>query len=111
ELLSLVAYPDGSNPDGSQKYSIGYGHSGASEGQVITLAQAEALFTSDMQKYENIVNATCSEASQQQFDAMVSLAYNIGVAGFADSTVARLHNARNYAGAADAFRLWNQSDG
>jgi lysozyme len=111
EQLSLSAYPDGKNPDGSQKYSIGYGHSGAYEGQVISRTQAEALFDADALVYEAAVNAVCPHTTQQQFDALVSLAYNIGIAGFTSSTVARLHNAGNIAGAGDAFRMWDESDG
>lgn len=106
ESLSLTAYPDG---DG---HSIGYGHLGADEGDVITLSEAEALFDADVLKYEASVNDTVSRPmTQDQYDAMVSLAYNVGTAGFAGSTVARLMNAGNVAGAADAFRMWRMSEG
>lgn len=105
EGLSLKAYPDAAG------YSIGYGHYGAKAGDVITAAEAERLFDQDVAKYEAAVSLTTPRATQQQFDAMTSLAYNIGTAGFAGSTVARLHNAGDYAGAADAFRMWVKSQG
>lgn len=105
EGLSLTAYPD------AHGYSIGYGHFGASPGDVITREEADRLFDQDVIKYEAAVSLKTPHASQQQFDAMVSLAYNIGTSGFADSTVARLHNAGDYMGAADAFRMWNKSQG
>lgn len=105
EGLALVAYPDG---DG---FSIGYGHYGVPAGTVITAEQADALLDTDLLKYGAAVNALGVPLSQQQFDACVSLAYNIGVAGFTGSTVARLLKAGDYAGAADAFRLWNESHG
>jgi lysozyme len=111
EGLSLTAYPDTKDKNGVQLYSIGYGHLGAKKGDVITRAEAERLFDADVAKYELIVSVTTPVATQAEFDAMVSLAYNIGTAGFAGSTVARLHNARDRAGAADAFRMWNLSDG
>ncbi len=110
EGLSLTAYPD-TKKDGIQLYSIGYGHLGAKKGDVITRAQAEALFDQDVAKYELIVSLTTPKTTQSQFDAFVCLAYNIGTAGFAGSTVARLHNAGDIAGAADAFRMWNKSEG
>ena len=111
EGLSLTAYPDTKDKNGVQLYSIGYGHLGAKKGDVITKAEAERLFDFDTAKHELMVSLTTPNATQTQFDAMVLLSYNIGTAGFAGSTVARLHNARDYAGAADAFRMWNLSDG
>lgn len=105
EGLSLKAYPDAAG------YSIGYGHYGAKAGDVITRDEAERLFDQDVAKYEAAVSLTTPRATQQQFDAMTSLAYNIGTGGFAGSTVARLHNAGDYAGAADAFRMWVKSQG
>lgn len=106
EGLSLKAYPDT-----SKGYSIGYGHFGAKPGDVITRAEADRLFDQDAVKYETAVSLTTPRATQAQFDAMTSLAYNIGTAGFASSTVARLHNAGDYEGAAAAFRMWKKSDG
>jgi lysozyme len=105
EGLSLKAYKDA---DG---YSIGYGHFGAKPGDVITREQADKLFDQDAVKYETAVSLTTPNATQQQFDAMTSLAYNIGTGGFAGSTVARLHNMGDWQGAADAFRMWNKSQG
>jgi lysozyme len=105
EGLSLTAYPDA---DG---WSIGYGHFGAKPGGRITREEAEELFDRDLVKYETVVSLTTPRTTMQQFDAMVSLAYNVGTKGFADSTVARLHNMGDYQGAADAFRMWNKSQG
>ena len=105
EGLSLTAYPD------AHGYSIGYGHFGAKPGDVITREEADRLFDQDVVKYEMAVSLTTPHATEQQFDAMTSLAYNVGAQGFTDSTVARLHNMGDYAGAADAFRMWNKSQG
>ena len=41
-----------------------------------------------------------------QFDACVSLAFNIGATGFAGSTVVHKLNAGDIGGAADAFLMW-----
>lgn len=51
------------------------------------------------------------EPNQHQFDAMVSLAYNIGTGGFADSTVAREFNRGNARKAGQAFLLWVKAGG
>jgi lysozyme len=105
EGLSLVAYPDA---DG---WSIGYGHAGVKEGDRITRAQADALFAQDLAVREQGVSELVASATPGQFDAMVSLAYNVGVPRFSRSTVLRLHRAGDTAGAADAFRLFRLSQG
>jgi len=110
EGLSLKAYPDPpGDPQG--RHSIGYGHSGAKPGDVISRDEAERLFDLDVLKYETAVALNAPASTPQQFDAMTSLAYNIGTAGFADSTVRRLHNLGDYAGAADAFLMWVKAAG
>lgn len=58
----------------------------------ITSDEADALFNEDMKQYTDAVNAVCDAKTYQcEFDAMVSLSFNIGVAGFGSSSVARLH--------------------
>lgn len=46
-----------------------------------------------------------------QLVASVSLAYNIGTAGFCRSTVARRFNAGNWRGGCDAMLMWNKAGG
>jgi lysozyme len=46
-----------------------------------------------------------------QYGASISLAYNIGVAGFSRSTVARRFNAGDWKGGCDAFLMWNKAGG
>jgi lysozyme len=105
EGLSLTAYPDAAG------YSIGYGHFGANKGDTITRAEAERFFLQDILKFETAVAFSAPKATQDQFDAMVSLAYNIGTAGFTKSSVLRYHNMGDYSSAADAFNLFNKSQG
>jgi lysozyme len=129
EGLSLTAYPDPLLPkvngtwNPKQLWSIGYGHQLPAgqvwEGHRITREQADAYFDTDRISRELGVALLTPSTTQQQFDAMVSLSYNIGLGdlnrvkdgGFATSTVQRKHNAGDFAGAADAFRLWNKSGG
>lgn len=105
EGLSLKAYPDAGG------YSIGYGHFGAKPGDVITREEADRLFQGDVAKFEAAVSLTTPKVDQDQFDAMTSLAYNIGTAAFAKSTLAQKHNMGDYSGAADEFLRWNKSQG
>jgi lysozyme len=105
EGLSLRAYRDA---DG---YSIGYGHFGARAGDVITQDVAEALFDADVARFEAAVSKTIPSCTQNQFDACVSLAYNVGTQAFATSTLARKHNAGDFSGASAEFPRWNKSQG
>ena len=63
-------------------YTIGYGHYGSDVkfGQVITTKEAEDLLLKDIAKFEANVNSYMSKYNftQNQFDALVSFAYNIG---------------------------------
>lgn len=63
-------------------YTIGYGHYGSDvkAGMTITLKRAEELLLQDCQKFVNHVNTYMDKYNfnQNQFDALVSFAYNIG---------------------------------
>lgn len=62
-------------------WTIGYGHTaGVTSGQKISLAQAEAYLRADLEKYEKKVEKYDDRYrwNQNEFDAMVSFAYNIG---------------------------------
>ena len=51
------------------------------------------------------------KVSQSQFDAMVSLAYNIGTGAFLKSTLLKKVNAGDFAGAGQEFLRWNKAGG
>lgn len=62
-------------------YTIGYGHYGADvkQGMTITEAQAEAYLRQDVAEAEEAVNKYTGYGwNQNQFDALVSFAYNVG---------------------------------
>lgn len=79
EGLSLKAYKCVST---EKYYTIGYGHYGADvkAGQTITKKQAEELLKQDVERFVRHVNSYMSRYNfnQNQFDALVSFAYNIG---------------------------------
>ena len=90
--------------------TVGLGHTGpeVKRGMKITEAQAWAYFHKDIQKFERGVlqSLAGAPANQSQFDAMVSLAYNIGLGAFGRSSVLRNHKAKRYTLAANSFLLW-----
>ncbi len=94
-------------------WTIGYGHTGSdvTRGLKITQEAADILLKRDLLKFEAAVDRAAGVAYQHQFDAMVSLCYNIGPTAFAKSSVARLHKNGQYDSAAQAFLLWNKGGG
>lgn len=100
-------------------WTIGYGHTGdVKPGQALTEAQAHDLLCRDMERFEKgVENLLVRSATPGQFDAMVSLAYNIGLGtkepprGFTGSTLLKKFNAGDIEGAAAEFAEWNVADG
>lgn len=88
--------------------TIGVGHTGPDvfKGQTITHAQSRDLFDKDTDWAEACVEATCEGANDNEFDAMVSLCFNIGAAAFRSSSVARWWNTGDKVKAGNAFSLW-----
>jgi len=111
EGVSLKAYPDPGT--GGEPWTIGYGHTGGvKKGDAITQSQAEDLLRKDLIKFETgVSNALKVETTQYQFDAMVSLAYNIGLGNFTKSTLLRKHNAKCWQCAAAQFGVWRNAGG
>lgn len=60
---------------------------------------------------QGVLERITRPATENELAAMVSLAFNIGLAAFARSTVLRAHNAGDTAAAARAFALWNKAGG
>ena len=95
--------------------TIGYGSTGGhvKVGMTITRVEAEQLLREDLQRFEVGVDQRLgdTEVTDNQFSAMVSLAFNIGLANFSGSSVLRRILAGNVQGAADAFLMWNKAGG
>lgn len=94
-------------------WTIGYGHTGPEvhEGMEVTNEEANAILQADAVAFDAGVSAACPVSTQSQHDALVCLAFNIGIEAFNKSSVCRLHNAGKYAEAAQAFALWNRAGG
>lgn len=77
----------------------------------ITMERALSLFDIIRKKFEAAIYIyVTSEINQNQFDALVSITYNIGIDGFKNSTLRTLVNKDpNDPKIADAFKLWKRS--
>ena len=71
-------------------WTIGYGHTrGVNNGDVITKEQGERFLIQDLQTAEREVNSHGLIINQNQFDALVSFVFNVGVGNFSRSTLLR----------------------
>jgi lysozyme len=95
--------------------TIGYGHTAnVTPGQTITQAEADALLESDLvnEFAPGIETALAGlPCTDNQFGALVSLAYNVGLGAIRGSTVIRLHRAGDYDTASNAFLMWDRAGG
>ena len=90
-------------PDGSR----------VKEGDTITQAEADELFLNTIHPYVECVNKNLkSKVNQNQFDALVSLTYNIGCGGLKRSSVLKKTNINpKDPSIANSFLLWNKAGG
>jgi phage lysozyme len=109
----LTAYPDIVGI-----LTIGVGHTGfvdgkpVARGMAITKEKSKELLTADLKRFESAVNdAVKVTLTQNQFDALVSLAFNIGEGAFARSTLVNKLNAGDKKGAAEQFLVWKNAGG
>lgn len=71
-------------------WTIGYGHTkGVTKGMIITKDQAEALLSEDLAVFEENISKRLPGLNQNQFDALVSFAFNVGNGAFNTSTLYR----------------------
>jgi len=78
---------------------------------VITEAQATALLAQDVVRFEKGVNGLGVALTQNQFDALVSFAFNVGEKALRDSTLAKKLKAGDIKGAAAQFGAWVKGGG
>lgn len=92
-------------------WTIGWGETdGVRPGDVCTPEQADRWLVEDLGERAAAVRGHCTrEPSPHELAALVSLAYNIGLAGLRRSTAMRAHNAGQHEAAARAFGLWNKA--
>lgn len=93
--------------------TIGYGCTkGVREGMIWTEAQAKAALAKEIATHESAVMRLVSvDLNQNQFDALVSFAYNVGNGALEKSTLLKKLNAGDYPGAQAEFMKWNKAAG
>lgn len=112
EALRLKAYQDSKGV-----WTIGWGHTkNVHPGDVITREQAEQFIRDDFAWVERTLNADLVAGrdkplvTQNEFDALCSLVFNIGSQAYLESTVRRKIKQGDKMGAAHAFGMWVYSD-
>lgn len=104
EELELEAYKDIKGI-----WTIGYGHTGPEVKfkMTITKEQAEEYLAKDLAIAEKALTPI-KNLTQYEYDALVSLVFNIGTTKFKNSTIRRLLLQGNKDLAANQFKVWNK---
>lgn len=96
--------------------TIGVGHTGYVDGMPIarntqiTAAKSTQLLLQDLATAERAIdNNVTVPLTQNQYDALCSLIFNIGAGSFASSTIKKKLNSGDTSGAADAFLMWKRA--
>ena len=116
EGLKLTAYPDPGSKDGNP-WTIGYGHTSDGHlkvyrGLTISPAQAEAALEYDLNETAAAVEAAVQvDLTDNQFGALVSFAFNVGVTAFRKSTLLKKLNSGKYDAVPSELAKWRMNDG
>ena len=99
-------------------WTIGYGHTSMAgppevvPGMEITRDEAEEILRSDLRPFERAIEDAVKVAvTQNMFDALCSITFNIGPNAMRNSTFIRKLNEGDYEGCADAMLMWNKAGG
>ena len=110
EGVELKAYKDSAGI-----LTIGVGHTSAAgapkvtSGMKITAAEASEILSRDLATFEAAVSSAVKvPLNQNEFDALVSFAFNVGAGAFKGSTLLKRLNTGDRQAAADQFLVWNK---
>ena len=99
-------------------WTIGIGHTSAAgapdvkPGMKITLQEAYDILNRDLDQYEDAVSKFVKvPLTQNQFDALVSFVYNVGVGAFQKSTLLKKLNAGQYDAVPNELMKWTKAGG
>lgn len=109
EGCQLAAYKDQGGV-----LSIGYGHTGreVTEGLTCTQDQADNWFNQDIRNTcATLTRLITVSLNENQFAALVSLAYNIGIGHFTDSTLLKVLNNGWFEQVPVQIARWNHVNG
>lgn len=101
---SVALYPFGPRDPANPDVATGV--------RTITQAESDAFFARDTEIARNAVaNKVAYPLTDNMRAALSSLVFNIGTGAFGTSTLLRMLNAGNVAGAADQFLVWKKVNG
>ena len=113
EGLKTKAYKDSGGV-----WTIGYGHTATAgepkprAGMVITAAEAESILLKDLTQYEAAVESLVKvELNDNQFAALVSFAFNVGIGAFKNSTLLKKLNQGNFNAVPTELMKWTKAGG
>lgn len=115
--ISLIKRFEGFRKDAylcpAKVWTIGYGHTGdVLPSHTVNLEQAENLLKKDLKKFETgVAKLVRVPLTQNQFDALVSFAFNIGLSAFGNSTLLAVLNEGKYDRASKQFLRWTYANG
>lgn len=96
--------------------TVGVGHTGkvgtraVTAGMIITADISDSLLIEDIAWVEQTIKNNVKVAlTQNQYDALCSLIFNIGAEGFISSSVLKKLNSSDYKGAAEAMLMWKRA--
>lgn len=112
-IKNFEAFRERAYLDGGGVPTIGWGFTkGVKLGQTMTRQEADARFLVEILPFERCIAAKVkAPLSQNQYDALVSLIYNIGETNFSKSTLLTRLNERDYGAAGDQFLRWKYDNG
>ncbi len=113
ETLRLTAYFATESEHKRNIWSIGWGHThSVKEFDTCTPEKADAWLLEDIAEAADCVNHHVTAGiNQNQFDALVSLVYNIGTTNFVTSHLLKYLIAGDFGAAASEFPKWDHQDG
>jgi lysozyme len=94
--------------------TIGWGHTGAdvTEHQKIDQAKADDLLREDLARFEaGVERALKFPVNDNQFSAIVSFAFNLGLGNLSKSTLLRCVNSGHFPDAGEEFLKWDKAGG
>lgn len=109
EGLELKAYKDSVGV-----WTWGYGSTGPhiTPDKVGTKEEAEQLLKKDLERFEKGVSDLVKvPLNQNQFDALCSFSFNLGLGNLKSSTLLKKLNVKDYLGASKEFERWNRAGG
>lgn len=110
-IKSFERYQPSSEPLQNGGWVVGYGHTRSARQRVfVSKVEAEYLLRYDLQPIEELVlNEVIVPLSQNEFDALVAFAWNVGKDAFSNSDLLKYINSGHKLAAAECFSAWRKA--